>query len=80
MVSSGSLRHHQLVLTILRLLEYGSNYYNVKEFPEGETKTALMRVLNKKQGRDDSHGKRKKKQRDSGIDTITRNMGETKIK
>ncbi|PVG02447.1 putative PRP43-involved in spliceosome disassembly [Serendipita vermifera] len=50
------------------LLEYAHNYYNVKEFPEGETRNALIRVLNKKLGRqlgtsagDESHKRKKKK-------------------
>jgi hypothetical protein len=34
-----------------RLLEYAETYYDIKDFPAGETKSALMRVLNKKMGR-----------------------------
>ncbi|KAG8832651.1 DEAH-box ATP-dependent RNA helicase prp43 [Serendipita sp. 399] len=33
------------------LLEYAGDYYNVKEFPEGDTKASLTRVLNKRLGR-----------------------------
>ncbi|CAG8559679.1 4594_t:CDS:2 [Acaulospora colombiana] len=53
-----------------RLLEYAPSYYNVKEFPDGETKSALIRVFNKTLGRQlgtntgDEHHKRKKKRVD----------------
>ena len=30
-----------------RLLEYGSNYYDVRTFSDGETKRALQRAHNK---------------------------------
>ncbi|KAG8776538.1 DEAH-box ATP-dependent RNA helicase prp43 [Serendipita sp. 398] len=33
------------------LLEHAGTYYNVKEFPKGDTKAALTRMLNKKLGR-----------------------------
>jgi hypothetical protein len=32
-------------------LEYGGEYFNVKTFPEGEAKTALLRVMNKTMGK-----------------------------
>jgi pre-mRNA-splicing factor ATP-dependent RNA helicase DHX15/PRP43 len=57
-----------------RLLEYAGAYYDVKDFPAGETKNALMRVLNKKLGRSmgshqaqsggDDGPKRKKKKKE----------------
>jgi hypothetical protein len=33
------------------LLEYGGEYFNLKTFPEGEAKTALLRVVNKSKGK-----------------------------
>jgi hypothetical protein len=67
MVSSASTLYHQMILTIIRLFEYAPNYYNIKEFPDGETKSALIRILNKKLGRqlttnaEDQRPKKKKK-------------------
>ena len=51
-----------------RLLEYGGEYFNFKTFPEGEAKTALLRVMNKRMGKrtDEESGpaeRRKKKKR-----------------
>lgn len=52
------------------LLEYAPDYYNVREFPEGETKAALVRVLNKRLGRtesyqvEDGEPRKKKRKRD----------------
>ena len=34
-----------------RLLEYGGEYFNLKTFPEGEARTALLRVWNKTMGK-----------------------------
>ena len=34
-----------------RLLENGGDYFNLKTFPEGEAKTALERVWNRKMGK-----------------------------
>jgi hypothetical protein len=36
---------------MIRLLEYGGEYFNLKTFPEGEAKTALLRVMNKSIGK-----------------------------
>ena len=57
-----------------RLLENAGSYYDVSSFPDGETKRALQRVLNKKWGKlrtddgpgakngaDDKDGKKRKK-------------------
>jgi hypothetical protein len=33
------------------LLEYGGEYFNLKTFTEGEAKTALLRVVNKRMGK-----------------------------
>jgi hypothetical protein len=38
-------------LTRSRLLEYGGEYFNLKTFPEGEAKTALLKVWNKRMGK-----------------------------
>ncbi|KAJ7583427.1 P-loop containing nucleoside triphosphate hydrolase protein [Mycena floridula] len=56
------------------LLDYATNYYDLKAFPDGETKRALQRVVNKKTGvvsqskradgkgsRDERNAKRQKK-------------------
>jgi pre-mRNA-splicing factor ATP-dependent RNA helicase DHX15/PRP43 len=34
-----------------RLLEYATNYFDLASFPDGETKRALQRVVNKKAGK-----------------------------
>lgn len=34
-----------------RLIEYANNYFDVATFPDGETKRALQRVINKKAGK-----------------------------
>jgi hypothetical protein len=51
-----------------RLLDLAPSYYDMKDFPAGETKNALMRVFNKRYGRqmesnagDDGHKKKKRK-------------------
>lgn len=33
------------------MLEYGGEYFNLKNFPDGEAKTELMRVMNKMVGK-----------------------------
>ena len=35
---------------IFRLLEFAFNYFDLKTFPDGETKRALQRVINKRSG------------------------------
>jgi hypothetical protein len=34
-----------------RLIEYATNYFDLSSFPDGETKRALQRVVNKKAGK-----------------------------
>ena len=34
-----------------RLLEYAGNYFDLSTFPDGETKRALQRVINKRAGK-----------------------------
>ena len=41
-----------------RLLELASSYFDVGSFPDGETKRALLRLLNKKSGK--AEGRRPK--------------------
>ena len=60
------------------MLEYGGGYFDLKTFPEGEAKTALLRVWSKRMGRkfDEDSGpaeKRKKKKRkvDSGLEPVS---------
>lgn len=36
---------------VLRLLELAHNYFDIASFPDGETKRALQRVVNKKLGK-----------------------------
>jgi pre-mRNA-splicing factor ATP-dependent RNA helicase DHX15/PRP43 len=52
-----------------RLIEYAGNYFDLSTFPDGETKRALQRVINKKagkssaridSGKDDRKGKKEK--------------------
>jgi len=48
------------------LLEYAPTYFDVKSFPDGETKRALQRVIQKRQGRALSgaeNGREKKRRR-----------------
>lgn len=33
------------------MLEYGGEYFNLKDFPEGEAKTELLKVENKREGK-----------------------------
>lgn len=55
---------------ILRLLEFAGNYFDLASFPEGETKRALGRIINKLTGKgikrvdsaaDDKREKKKRK-------------------
>src|SRR5258708_1410330 len=39
-----------LTLLISRLLEFAFNYFDLKSFPDGETKRALQRIVNKSRG------------------------------
>jgi hypothetical protein len=34
-----------------RLLEYAANYFDLSSFPDGESKRALQRIVNKKAGK-----------------------------
>ncbi|KAJ6455674.1 P-loop containing nucleoside triphosphate hydrolase protein [Mycena sanguinolenta] len=49
------------------LIEYANNYFDLSTFPDGETKRALQKVVNKKEGKanrdggDDSRAKKKQK-------------------
>ena len=36
---------------IIRLIEYATNYFDLSSFPDGETKRALQRVVNKRAGK-----------------------------
>jgi pre-mRNA-splicing factor ATP-dependent RNA helicase DHX15/PRP43 len=38
----------------LRLLEFAPKYFDVDSFPDGETKRALVRIVNKKTGKTES--------------------------
>jgi pre-mRNA-splicing factor ATP-dependent RNA helicase DHX15/PRP43 len=38
------------------LLDFASNYYDLSTWPEGETKRALQRIVNKRAGRADGGG------------------------
>jgi hypothetical protein len=84
MVSSASTLYRQTILTIIRLLEYAPSYYNVKEFPDGETKSALIRILNKKLGRrlttnaEDQRPKKKKKAVGNGTNSKAYIQGKKK--
>lgn len=58
-----------------RLLEYAADYYDVKTFPQGETRRALERVMagksgkshsSRKGGEDDGREKKKRKKDKSG--------------
>ena len=58
------------VLWRSRLLEYGGDYFDLKTFPDGEAKTALQRIVNRRMGKrfDEEPGpagdrKKKKKRR-----------------
>jgi pre-mRNA-splicing factor ATP-dependent RNA helicase DHX15/PRP43 len=46
---------HFLILAItffiVRLIEYATNYFDLASFPDGETKRALQRIVNKKAGK-----------------------------
>jgi pre-mRNA-splicing factor ATP-dependent RNA helicase DHX15/PRP43 len=44
-----SLTHN--VIWFIRLIEYATNYFDLSSFPEGETKRALQRIVNKKAGK-----------------------------
>lgn len=49
-----------------RLIDNAPHYFDVASFPDGETKRALQRVLNKRAGksmRNDDDGTREKKKR-----------------
>lgn len=37
--------------TPARLLEYAATYFDVSSFPDGETKRALQRIVNKRAGK-----------------------------
>lgn len=51
----------------LRLLEYAQTYFDLSSFPDGETKRALQKVVNKRAGKanrdgaDDTRAKKKQK-------------------
>jgi pre-mRNA-splicing factor ATP-dependent RNA helicase DHX15/PRP43 len=51
-----------------RLLDFATLYYDLKTFPDGETKRSLQRVVNKKYGlpAGSSDGKRSKSSSKSG--------------
>ena len=62
-------------LSFRRLLEYAADYYDVKTFPQGETRRALERVMtgktgkshsSRKGGEDDGREKKKRKKDKSG--------------
>ena len=43
-----------------RLLEFAPNYFDLKDFKDGETKRALMRVANKRSGSVTADGVKKR--------------------
>ena len=70
MVRASSLPHLERTLTVvLRLLELSANYFDLKEFKDGETKRALQRVANKRAGKPDAFiedGRKSKKAKTVG--------------
>ena len=46
-----------------RLLEFAQSYYDMTTFPNGETKRALLRVVNNKTTKGHQDGERKNKKR-----------------
>jgi pre-mRNA-splicing factor ATP-dependent RNA helicase DHX15/PRP43 len=73
-----SARSHSPLLPLLtlirRLLEYAADYYDVKTFPQGETRRALERVMQgggkkntgSKSGGDEGRERKKRKKDKSG--------------
>ena len=53
--SASRIPKNLLTLTVtFRLLEFAANYFDVASFPDGETKRALQRVINKRLGKADA--------------------------
>ncbi len=38
-------------MMINRLLDFAGNYYDIKDFPDGEAKRSLIRLINKRSGK-----------------------------